>query len=433
MVLMQRARGRCIDTSISSTHLPFMPSLKVSLIAVCLLLGSLGSWYAYRGSVPAANASVPPSPTEKAQKTRVADAPVTVNVVLAALQDVPVELLASGSVVPLRTVELHPQTSSLLKVVHIKEGQFVNAGDLLFSLDDRNDLANLDKAQAQLARDTATLSDLERQYRRSLELVAQKFISQGAADTLQMQVQAQQALLQSDQAGVQLARIASGYASIRAPMAGRVGAIAVAPGSLVQSGTLLASLTQINPIQVSFTLPESSLQSLLQAQKTGPVAVQAMPTNSGKALSGTLSFIDNAVDPVAGTIRVKAQFDNSSTALWPGQYVNTSVSVSTLKNAVVVPLAAVVTNTEGKLVYSAEADQSAKARPVEVLYSFGTRAAVSGLAGGERIIVEGKQNLRAGSRVQIATAPDSAPREAGKKRQRNKDSQNDNQAQGASL
>jgi RND family efflux transporter MFP subunit len=159
-----------------------------------------------------------------------------------------------------------------------------------------------------------------------------------------------------------------------------------------------------------------------------------MPTNSGKALSGTLSFIDNAVDPVAGTIRVKAQFDNSSTALWPGQYVNTSVSVSTLKNAVVVPLAAVVTNTEGKLVYSAEADQSAKARPVEVLYSFGTRAAVSGLTGGERIIVEGKQNLRAGSRVQIAAAPDSgAAGEAGKKRQRNKDSQNDKQAQGASL
>jgi len=378
-----------------------MKYLKIKVSLGILLLGSASAWYFSRGPVTAANASVPAT-SGKAAKTRGADAPVTVNIVRAVKQDVPVELQASGTVVPLSTVELRPQTTNLLKVVHIKEGQFVHAGELLFTLDDRNDRANLDKALAQLARDQATLSDLDRQYKRSQELVAQKFISQGASDTLQMQVEAQQALLKSDHAAIQVARIAVSYATIHAPMAGRVGAITVASGSLVQPGSTLVTLTQINPISVSFTVPESSLQSLLEAQKRGAVHVRATRANTDKKLDGKLSFIDNAVDPVAGTIRVKAQFDNSDTALWPGQYVNTLITVSTLKETVVVPLAALVTSTSGKLVYSMEDDKTAKSRPITLLYTFGSHAAVSGLSGGEKIIVEGKQNLRAGSKLQEA-------------------------------
>jgi RND family efflux transporter MFP subunit len=330
-------------------------------------------------------------------------------------------LTASGTVVPLNTVEIRPQTTNLLKSVHIKEGQFVRSGELLFTLDDRNDRANLDKANAQLARDQASLSDLDRQYKRSQDLVAQKFISQGASDTLQTQLEAQRALLKSDQAAVQLARIAISYATIHAPMAGRVGAINVASGSLVQSSTPLASLTQITPISVSFTVPESSLQALLEAHKRGTVNVKTMRSNPDKTLEGKLSFIDNAVDPVAGTIRVKAQFDNSDTALWPGQYVNTQITVNTLKNAVVVPLAAVVTNTNGKFVYSMEEDKTAKPRPIALLYTFGAHAAVSGLSGGEKIIVEGKQNLRAGSKLQEAQATADAKGEPGRKRNRKDD------------
>jgi RND family efflux transporter MFP subunit len=392
-----------------------MKPLNAKIFTGICLLASASVWYVYQGPITPANASIP-APAEKASKPRGSDAPVTVNVVSARKQDVPVELQASGTVVALNTVELRPQTISLLKGVHIKEGQFVRAGDLLFTLDDRNDRANLDKANAQLARDQASLSDLERQYKRSLDLVAQKFISQGASDTLQTQVEAQQALLKSDQAAVQLAKIAISNGSIVAPMAGRVGAINVTPGSLVQPSSTLTSLTQINPISVSFSVPEASLQSLLAAQRRGAVVVKVSRANTDATLAGKLSFIDNAVDPVAGTIRVKAEFDNRNTDLWPGQYVNTTIAVSTLKEAVVVPLAALVTATKGKLVYAMQEDKTAKPYPVELLYNFGASAVVSGLRGGEKIIVEGKQNLRTGSKVQEASTLADAGKEAGKKR-----------------
>ena len=397
-----------------------MKFLKAKIFAGILVLGSTSAWYFYRGPVTAANATVPAA-SEKSPKARGADAPVTVNVVPSVKQDVPVELVASGTVVPLNTVEIRPQTTNLLKSVHIKEGQFVRAGELLFTLDDRNDRANLEKALAQLARDQATLSDLDRQYKRSQDLVAQKFISQGASDTLQSQVEAQQALLKSDQAAIQIAKVAVSYSAIYAPMAGRVGAIGVASGSLVQPGSTLVTLTQINPILVSFTVPESSLQSLLQAQEHGVVHVKASPVNTDKTLDGKLSFIDNAVDPVAGTIRVKAQFANADTALWPGQYVNTKISVSTLKDAVVVPQAAVITSADGKFVYAMKEDKTAQLRPIAVLYSFGTLAAVTGLSGGEKIIVEGKQNLRAGSKLLEAQSSNKAKGEPGEKGNRKAD------------
>ncbi len=374
----------------------------VGIVIGVLVTGGATNWYFMRGAITPANAAVPATPPVKVTKGRAADEPVTVNVVTAVKQNVPITLLANGTVVPLSTVEIRPQTSNILKTVHIKEGQFVRAGQVLFTLDDRSDRAILDKVLAQVARDQATLADLERQYKRSQDLVARKFIAQSAADTLQAQVEAQQALINSDHASVQSARIAISYATIVAPMAGRIGAINVASGSLVQPATVLASLTQINPIAVSFNVPESSLQGLLDAQRRGGVAVKTRLVNPERTLEGKLSFIDNAVDPVAGTIRVKAQFDNRDTALWPGQYVNTQIAVNTLKEAVVVPLAAIVTGTSGKFVYAVQDDKTAKAYPVGLIHAFGTSAVVSGLSGGEKVVVEGKQNLRAGSKVQEA-------------------------------
>jgi RND family efflux transporter MFP subunit len=390
-----------------------MKTKNKALIVSIILCSGAGTWYVTRGHAEPANASA--SPSSRASKPGAGGGPVMVNVVAARKQNVPIELQANGTVVPLSTVEIRPQTSSILKKVHIREGQFVRSGDVLFTLDDRSDRANLDKAQAQLARDQATLADLERQYKRSQDLVAQKFISQGAADTVQTQVEAQRASIKSDLAALQSAQVAIGYATIRSPMAGRVGAINVFSGSLVQPGVALAGVTQIDPISVSFTVPESSVQSLLDAQKSGRVAVKATLSNPEKSLDGALSFIDSAVDPVAGTIRVKAQFDNRDTLLWPGQYVNTTVTVRTLENAVVVPLAAIVTAGSGKLVYSMEADKTAKQRPIGLIHAFGNHAAVSGLSGTEKIIVEGKQNLRSGSKIlEAPTVADAG--EPGKKR-----------------
>jgi len=336
-------------------------------------------------------------------KGKGAPPPAVVNVVAPQREDVAVVQQANGTVTPIRTVDLHPQTTATIRQVHIKEGQFVKQGELMFSLDDRADRANLDKAQAQVARDRASLADLERQFKRSQELFAQKFIAQSAVDTLRAQVDQANATLQSDLAAARASNVTTSYSAIRAPMSGRVGGINVYPGSLVQPATSLTTITQLDPITVAFTLPEASLPALLAAQKRGKVEVEALPGADLPPVKGTLSFVDNTVDPAAGTIKVKAEFDNRETTLWPGQYVNTKLIVQTLKNAVVIPQNAIITNAQGTFVYVLEKDHSARLVPVQRVYGAGLDAAVSGLAGSEQIITEGKQNVRPGAKVRLAS------------------------------
>jgi membrane fusion protein, multidrug efflux system len=279
----------------------------------------------------------------------------------------------------------------------------------MFSLDGRGEVANVDKARAQVARDQAALADLERQYKRAQDLFAQKFLSPSAVDSLHSQVDGARALLAADSAAARASQVSASYTAIRAPMAGRVGAINVYPGSLVQLSTSLATITQLDPVDVAFTLPESALAPLLAAQKRGKVEVEARAAG-GPAVTGVLSFVDNMVDPTAGTIRVKARFDNHDASLWPGQYVNARVTVQTLKGALVIPQAAIITNAKGTFVYVVGKDQSARLAPVERLYGFGADAAVSGLAGGELIVTEGKQNLRPGARVRVAGTREASAR-----------------------
>jgi RND family efflux transporter MFP subunit len=339
-----------------------------------------------------------------AGKNGAAQPPTVVSVIKPLRQDVPVALQSNGTVTPLSTVDLRAQTTSTIRTVHIKEGQFVKKGELMFSLDDRSDAANVDKAQAQIARDQAALADVERQYKRSGELVEQKFLAQSALDTLKSQVDSARALLKADQAALRSSGVSASYNAIRSPMAGRVGAINVYPGSLVQPATSLTTITQLDPISVSFTLPETALGDLIAAQKRGKVAVDATPNSSvsAKPVTGTISFIDNTVDPLSGTIRVKAQFDNRDSSLWPGQYVNTRITVQTLVGAVVIPQTAIIINTRGTFVYVVDPDQSARQVPVARLHGWGLNAAVSGLTGDEQVITDGKQNLRPGGKVKLA-------------------------------
>lgn len=375
-----------------------MKKKNVGVIAAIAALVVAGGWYVNQGNDAKAEgpgqgpgAGGPP--------------PVTVNVISPERRDVGVELFANGSVTPVRTVNLHPQTVTTIREVHIREGQFVKEGQLMFSLDDRADMANVARAEAQVARDSATLSDLERQYKRSQELVAQNFLAQSALDSLLSQVEAQRALVQSNQAAARATQVSASYTTIRAPMTGRVGAIDVHPGALVQMTTSLTTITQLDPINVSFTLPESTLGALLAAQKQGNVEVRVNPGSNNQEADpvvGRLSFIDNAVDPQAGTIRVKGEFSNDDTTLWPGQYVTANVVVQTLKNAVVIPQTAIITATNGTFVYVLAEGNSARQVPVQRVYAFGDRAAVTGLKGDEQVITEGKQNLRPGGKVRLA-------------------------------
>jgi len=374
-----------------------MKSKTIGIIAAVAVVAGAGTWWLNHGADPHAGGT--------GTKDKAAQPPAVVNVVTPQRQDVAVVQQANGTVTPIRTVDLHPQTTATIRQVHIKEGQFVKQGELMFSLDDRADRANLDKAQAQVERDRASLADLERQYKRSQDLFAQHFIAQSAVDTLHAQVDQARATLQSDIAAARANSVATSYTAIRAPMSGRVGGIGVYPGSLVQPATSLTTITQLDPITVAFTLPESSLPALLAAQKRGKVDVEALPGADLAPVKGQLSFVDNTVDPQAGTIKVKAEFDNRETTLWPGQYVNTKVVVQTLKNAVVIPQNAIITNAQGTFVYVLEKDRSARLVPVQRMYGAGLDAAVSGLAGTEQVITDGKQNVRPGAKVRLASEP----------------------------
>jgi multidrug efflux system membrane fusion protein len=377
-----------------------MKKKNIGVIAAAAIAAAT-AWYLHGAGEPKA--------AEGGAKGAGTQPPAVVSVVKPQRQDVPVVVQANGTVTPVSTVDLHPQTTSTIRTVHIKEGQFVKKGDLMFSLDDRSDAANVDKARAQIARDQAALADVERQYKRSQELVAQNFLSKSAGETLNSQVDAARALLAADQAALRSSGVSASYNAIRAPMSGRVGAINVFPGSLVQLATSLTTITQLDPINVAFTLPESALSDLLAAQKRGKVTVEASAGAASRPASGTLSFVDNTVDPVAGTIRVKALFDNTDHGLWPGQYVNARVTVQTIAGAVVVPQTAIFTSARGTFVYVVDTDKSARQVPVARLHSFGLDAAVSGLEGNEQVITEGKQNLRPGVKVKVADPAGARP------------------------
>jgi RND family efflux transporter MFP subunit len=335
---------------------------------------------------------------------------VTVSTVVAKRMNLPVRVEASGVVSSLNSVDVRPQVTSTVVKVHVKEGQFVKAGDLLFTLDDRTDRVNMQKAQAQVAKDQATLADLERQLARSRDLLSKGFIAQGAADTVQSQVEAQRATIQSNRAAIEAARVALGYGTIRAPSGGRLGAISVYPGSLVQpasTASALVTISQLDPIAVTFSLPESELSELLAAQKTGDIKVNAT-TKGGKPVEGKVMFIDNSVDAQNGTIRVKASFPNADQGLWPGQYVSVALAVRELKDAVVIPQAAIITGIDNRTVYAVTPEKIAQMRKIELMHSVGDQAAVKGVQAGDIIVVDGKQNLRPGSKVREAQAQ-SAP------------------------
>ncbi len=344
----------------------------------------------------------------------------TVGVVIAKAQDVPVRVEASGTVVSLNAVDIRPQIASTVRELLIKDGQMLKKGQPLFRFDDRGDRANLDKARAQLARDRATLADLERQYRRALDLRAQNFIAQSAADTVQSQVEAQRALLLADAAALQSAQVSLSYNEIRSPLNGRAGAVNVQVGSLVQPAAALplVGIAQINPIGVSFTLPESQLAALLQAvnhQDKAPLEAQiALPASAqgagrgGQAnaepLKGKVVFVDNNVDTASGSIRVKAEFDNHAGTLWPGQYVRLRLILRSIPDAVVVPQAAIILRGDERSVYVVDPDKTVHLVSVQTRYAFGEMVAVEGLQAGDKVVIDGKQNLRPGASVRDVPA-----------------------------
>lgn len=327
--------------------------------------------------------------------------PVSVSTIIAQKRDYDVKITANGIVTALNTVDIRPQVSSTIARVHIKEGQFVKAGDVLFTLDSRADEVNLAKAQAQLDKDLATMADYRRQLARSQDLVSKKFVAQSAADTSQTQVDTQQAVIASDKAAVNAALVALSYNRIVAPSAGRTGIISVFPGSLVQPATAtpLVTITQMDPVAISFPLSQRNLPDALESMRRRDSYVMANLPDTTIKFKGKLHFVDNAVDAASGTIKVKAVFDNKELKLWPGAYANLTLSVQTLKDVVVVPQDAVIVGPRSSSVYIVDAEGKAIMKPVVVTNSFGSDAVVTGIDAGAKVVLDGKQNLRPGATV----------------------------------
>jgi len=352
------------------------------------LAAGVGVWYAQR----AAGIAKP----KTAPAVQVVSAVVT-------QRDVAVRLTANGTVSTQQTVELRPQISATVRVVHIKEGQSVRKGERLFTLDARTEEANLSRTEAQFSKARADLVNAERNLERQRELFRQKFISQAALDAAQNQVDGLRGALGVDQAEVEATRVTRGYSEITAPIAGRSGAIQVYPGSLVQpGGAPLVSIAQIAPINVSFTLPERELAVLQQARALGEVPVSAELDLAGQAaMQGRLIFIDNAVDTASGSIRLKAEFPNADNRLWPGMFVTVTLAPRILVAAFTVPVQAVQTGPDKKFLYVIGEDRKVTALPVSVRLIQDGSAVVegAGVVAGMRVVAEGAQNLRPGSEV----------------------------------
>jgi RND family efflux transporter MFP subunit len=305
-----------------------------------------------------------------------------------------VTLEAIGTVTALSSVEVKPQVGGVITQVQVQEGQFVRAGDALFTLDSRVDQSNVVKLRAQLDKDQAMLADAKRQLARGRDLLDKNFVSQGALDTNQTQVEAQLAAVAADRAAIDAALVALSYASIKAPGAGRVGSVNVYPGTSVQANqTLLVTITQLDPINVSFNVPQDSLGVVLAGLKAGGATVYARLPDDAVQRTGKLQFVDNAVDAATGTVKVRARFSNHDARLWPGAFVQVSFVSATLKDAVVIPAAAVIQSPRGAIVYIAEQGK-ALMRPVQVIASEGEEVAVTGVQPGDKVVVEGRQNLR---------------------------------------
>ena len=337
----------------------------------------------------------------------------TVTTFVVEQRDFPVILDATGTTVAANIVDIRPQVTNVVAKVHIKEGQKVNAGDLLISLDDRADRANYEKAQA-------SADDTERQLHRAEELLRQQFVAQGAVDTARANAQAARAAARAAQAALS-------YDNIRSPITGRAGIINVFPGALVQPGNTVSTsttatttttqgamvtITQLNPMNVQFTVPESALPALFAAQQAGQSPTVTFQMDDGKKREGKVFVIDNQVDQAIGAVKVKAVVDNADHTLIPGQFVRLQVNAGSFKNVLVVPSQAVVSNARGDQVFVVDAENTVSLKPVKVQTQSQGFAVIAGLEAGDKVVVEGKQNLRPNGKVKEAAAKTDAKPEA---------------------
>jgi multidrug efflux system membrane fusion protein len=319
-------------------------------------------------------------------------------------QDVPLQIKAIGTVEASESVTIRTQISGELTRVAFREGQDVQQGALLFQLDPRTYQAAIRKAEATLGRDKVIMANARRDYERYSQLVKDGIVTQEQAEGYRTKAESAAADMAADQALLDNAREQLAYCTIKSPISGRLGVQAVDRGNVVKANdTALVTINKITPIHASFTIPEKQLPELKRYMAAGKVMVQAEVPGSGDAREeGVISFFDNAVDTATGTIRLKASFANAKKQLWPGQFVNLSITLAVSKNALVVPSQAVQIGQKGQFVFVVKPDATAELRPV-VTGSIvsGKTVIVSGLQPGEQVVIDGQMRVVPGGKVEI--------------------------------
>ncbi len=331
--------------------------------------------------------------------------PVPVTAAEVVQKTVPVQLKTIGNVEAYSTVSVKSQIGGVLTHVHFREGQDVNRGALLFTIDPRPYEAALKQAEANLTKDTAQLENAREDVRRYAELVKKGYVAQQQYDQIRTNAAAFEATVNADKAVVENAHLQLKYCYIYSPLTGRTGALMANEGNLIKANAdnAMIIINQIQPIYVTFSVPEQYLPEIKKYMSGGKVKVEAFITKGeDNPEEGTLTFVDNSVDLTTGTIKLKATFANKAKHLWPGQFVDAVVTLTTQPNAIMVPSSAIQTGQNGQYVFLIKDDLTVESRPVEVGRTLNSETVIEkGLQAGEKVVTDGQLRLVPGAKIQI--------------------------------
>jgi multidrug efflux system membrane fusion protein len=323
----------------------------------------------------------------------------------ATLKTMPVELAAIGNAEAFSNVAVKSRIGGELKQVHFQEGQEVRQGDLLFTIDPLPYEAALKQTQANLARTAALAKKAEEDLKRYQDLIQKEYISREQYDQAKANAEALTAALKADQAAVENARLNLTYCSLYAPMTGIAGSLQVFRGAQIKPNDdkPMVTVNQIQPIYVTFAVPEQFLNQIKKYSREGSLKVRVANQN-GEAFheEGMLAFIDNTVDQTTGTIRLKGRFANQDRKLWPGQYLRVTLTLTAEPNVLVIPAQAIQTGLAGQYVFVARPDLTVESRAVEVGRTYDGQVVIAkGLQAGEQIVTDGQFQLVPGAKIQI--------------------------------